>query len=63
MVPIADGTICPGSSDPFYLVSSNITWVTTSWTYCKTEHVAHMKENRSFRDKKICNRSRCDKLP
>ena len=26
-------TICPGSSDPFYLVSYNIKWVTTSWTH------------------------------
>ena len=26
-------TVCPGSSDPFYLVSYYIKWVTTSWTY------------------------------
>ena len=26
-------TVCPGSSDPFYIVSYYIKWVTTSWTY------------------------------
>ena len=26
-------TICPRSSDPFYIVSYYIKWVTTSWTY------------------------------
>ena len=26
-------TVCPGSSDPFYLVTYFIKWVTTSWTY------------------------------
>jgi len=28
------GTICPGSSDPFYIVSYYIKWATTSWTHC-----------------------------
>ena len=27
-------TVCPGSSDPFYIVSYYIKWDTTSWTYC-----------------------------
>ena len=26
-------TVCPRSSDPFYIVSYYIIWVTTSWTY------------------------------
>ena len=26
-------TICPGSSDQFYIVSYCIKWVTTSWTH------------------------------
>ena len=26
-------TMCPGSSDPFYIVSYYIKWVTTSWTH------------------------------
>ena len=26
-------TVCPGSSDPFYIVSYYIRYVTTSWTY------------------------------
>ena len=25
--------MCPGSSDPFYIVSYYIKWVTTSWTH------------------------------
>ena len=27
-------TVCPRSSDPFYIVCYYIIWVTTSWTYC-----------------------------
>ena len=26
-------TVCQGISDPFYIVSYNIKWVTTSWTH------------------------------
>ena len=26
-------TVCPRSSDPFYIVTYYIKWVTTSWTY------------------------------
>ena len=26
-------TVCPSSSDPFYIVSYYIKWVTTSWTH------------------------------
>ena len=26
-------TVCPGNSDPFYIVTYFIKWVTTSWTY------------------------------
>ena len=26
-------TVCPSSSDPFYILSYYINWVTTSWTY------------------------------
>ena len=26
-------TVCPGSSDPFYIVTYCIIWVTTPWTY------------------------------
>ena len=26
-------TVCPGSSDPFYIVTYYIKWVTTSWTH------------------------------
>ena len=28
-----NSTVCPGSSDPFYIVTYYIEWVTTSWTY------------------------------
>ena len=30
--PQTQGTVCPRSSDPFYIVSYYIKWVTTSWT-------------------------------
>ena len=26
-------TVCPGRSDPFYIVSYSIKWVTSSWTH------------------------------
>ena len=26
-------TVCPRSSDPFYIVRYYLKWVTTSWTY------------------------------
>ena len=29
---ISLATICPGSSDPFFIVTYYIKWVTTSWT-------------------------------
>ena len=32
-----DNTVCPISSDPFYIVTYYIEWVTTSWTYCITK--------------------------
>ena len=28
-------TVCPGSSDPFYIISYYIKWVTTFWTHSK----------------------------
>ena len=28
-----DNTMCPRSSDPFYIVTYHIKWVTTPWTY------------------------------
>ena len=31
-------TVCPRSSDPFYIVSHCIKWVTTSWTYSIIAH-------------------------
>ena len=30
-------TVCPVISDPFYIVSYYVKWVTTSWTYGRTE--------------------------
>ena len=29
-------TVCPRSSDPFYIVTYHIKWVTTSWIYSTT---------------------------
>ena len=31
-------TVCPRSSDPFYIISYYIKWVTTSWTNSKTKY-------------------------
>ena len=33
-------TVCPRSSDPFYSLSYYIKWVTSSWTYSKTNLMA-----------------------
>ena len=33
VVSIDHTTVCPGSSDQFYIVTYYIKWVTTSWTY------------------------------
>ena len=30
---ITPSTVCPRSSNPFYIVSTYMKWVTTSWTY------------------------------
>ena len=32
-------TVCPRSSDPFFIVSYYIKWITTSWTYSMDAHV------------------------
>ena len=32
-------TVCPGSSDPFYVVTYQIKRVTTSWTYSTTHSI------------------------
>ena len=34
-------TVCPGSSDPFYVISYYIKWVTTSWTYSRWLYSMH----------------------
>ena len=51
-------TICPGSSDPFYIESYNIKLVTTSWTHSKstarltfdfyTAYIAYLLRRRIF---------------
>ena len=42
-------TVCPGSSDPFYIVTYYIKWVTTSWTH-STNFTNLLKNN-------CCNKS------
>ena len=32
-------TVCPGSSDPFYIGSYYIKWATTSWTYSTSTYI------------------------
>ena len=49
-------TVCPGSIEPFYIVSYYIKWVTTSWTYSsrtypcvdKNQHPKHTICSRSL---------------
>ena len=36
---IGNNTVCPGSSDPFYIVSYYIKSVTTSWTQSTLRHL------------------------
>ena len=35
MLPYKRYTVCPRSSDPFYIVTYYLIWVTTSWTGSK----------------------------
>ena len=43
--PLAAGpTMCPRSSDPIYVVTYYIKWVTTSWTY-STESNSTLKSS------------------
>ena len=49
-------TICPRSSDPFYIVRYYIQWVTTSWTQSilldgNANHLAHMIRKLAFKKK------------
>ena len=34
-------TVCPRSSDPFYIVTYYIKWVTTSWTHSRSQYSDH----------------------
>ena len=36
-----NATVCPRSSDPFYVVSYYIKWVTTSWAHSIREPYYH----------------------
>ena len=38
-------TVCPGSSDPFYIASLLYKWVTTSWIYCIIRHIFHITDH------------------
>ena len=42
MLPVSytvqEDTVCPRSSDPFYVVTYYINWVTTSWKYTVVSH-------------------------
>ena len=44
-------TVCPKSSDPFYIVSYYIKWVTTSGTYSITQSMNI--RNQIFGNKKV----------
>ena len=40
--------MCPGSSDPVYIVTYYIKWVTTFWTYCRGIKWYKMKGKAEF---------------
>ena len=48
-------TICPGRCDPFYIVSYNIKWITTSWTpsirswYKKLDKISEILFNQEYK--------------
>ena len=44
--------MCPRSSDPFYVVTYSIKWVTTTWTYSTIGIVFARKEKVGFQ---ACN--------
>ena len=41
-------TVCPTSSDPFYIVSYYIRWVTTSWTYSTSTCMSNLDDKCFF---------------
>ena len=43
-----EAPVCPRSSDPFYVVTYYIKWLTTSWTYRFNIHVKYAKEWRKI---------------
>ena len=45
-------TVCPGSSDPFYIVGYYIKWVTTSWTHSIYIELEKEKERDRKRERK-----------
>ena len=49
MSSLSRSTVCPGSSDPFYLVSYYIKWVTTFWTHGILGIVISTSWGRNFR--------------
>ena len=59
-------TVCPGSSGPFYIVTYNIKWVTTSWTYCTFYIIfvdnLRLKINFSFAKFANCNKSKWQEI-
>ena len=50
-------TACPRSPDPFYLVSYNINWVKTFWTYSRYRLVNKISLNAYFTSIECSNKS------
>ena len=46
-------TVCPISSDPFYIVSYYMKWVTTSWTYSHSERKSNSSVLRALASERI----------
>ena len=48
-------SVCPGSSDPFYIVTYYIKWVTTSWTHSSLSDIhSHIKYCPKLRNLHVC---------
>ena len=45
MLMLLDGITCPRRSNPFYLVTYQIKWVTTSWIYISSKASVHTRHH------------------
>ena len=51
-------TLCPGSSDPFYIVTYYIKWVTISWTHSRLKGIPQDKMIRNHFNSALCGNAK-----